>query len=61
MSLVEIQQASKADETLQKLTELIRTNIWAMVNEDSNMPDVNVAELKTLQQGSTRADHQQYR
>ena len=46
MSLVEIQQATKADKTLQKLIELIHTNEWAMINEDSSMPDVNVAELK---------------
>ena len=46
MSLVEIQQATKADKTLQKLIELIHTNEWAVINEDSSMPDVNVAELK---------------
>jgi len=46
MSLAEIQQATKADKTLQKLTELIRSNNWTSVKDSSNMPDVNVAELK---------------
>ena len=48
MSLAEIQQATKADKTLQKLIgeELIRTNKWTSIKEDSNMPGVNVAELR---------------
>ena len=45
MSLGEIQQANKADTTLQKLIELMY-NKWAMISEDSSMVDVNVAELK---------------
>ena len=46
MSLAEIQQATKADKTLQKLIELIHTNKWTWVKEDSNMPGVNVTELR---------------
>ena len=46
MSLAEIQQATKTDKTLQKLIELIRTNKWTLIKEDSNMPGVNVAELR---------------
>jgi len=46
MSLAEIQQATKADKTLQKLTELIRTNKWETIEVDPDMPDVDVSELK---------------
>ena len=46
MSLDEIKQATKRDKTLQKLTELIRSNKLAEVKDDSDNTEVNFDELK---------------
>ena len=50
MSLDEIKQATKQGKTLQKLMELIRTNKWAEIKDDSDLPEVNVVELKLFSQ-----------
>ena len=46
MTLSEIRQATRADKTFQKIMELIRTNQWSMVQAESDVPDVDVSELK---------------
>ena len=46
MSLVEIQQMTKVDCTLQKLANLIRSDDWTSVEEEDE--GVNIAELKAF-------------
>ena len=46
MLLSEIKQATKADKTLQKLMEMIRSNNWTSLTGDSNTENVDVSELK---------------
>jgi transposase InsO family protein len=46
MALEDIQQATTADATLQKLAELIRTNNWTLMSNEPTATNVNVTELK---------------
>ena len=44
MSLTEIKLATTRDKTLQKLMQLIQTNNWETMEDDSESTEVNVAE-----------------